>query len=157
MSAKMVGLFLVAASVGLVSVPREVDAARLNINGAICQPYNAGQANDIDYVASGIRNLATTDRSVTCSVPRSAGTSGPTPQIFVSGVNYNGASSSGAFYAHRPDGTFVGSTAFNPPTGVYISIIKLTPAQVPSDAMLSVYASLPGNGNGVLREIGSDQ
>lgn len=85
MRSQFLSLLGIAASVALLSTsaPMEAEAANINTHGSICQNYNASEVADIDYLTSGVRNIATSARSVICSVPRS-----PLPAGAISGAFY---------------------------------------------------------------------
>ena len=133
-------------------------AANINSSGTFCQNFNAAQVTDIDYLASGVRNLNVNPRAVICSVPRSPLAAGATSGVFfVDGRNTGGASTTCTLSSFNFNGTFLGSTSFTSAAATYNQFLSLPSAQLGTFAYVSVLCTLPGNANGVLFGVTSFQ
>lgn len=84
-NALKLGLFLATGT--LASIAATAHADNINTSGVICQNFNASEALDIDYLTTGVRNLAATPRSIICAIPRSPLNAAPSPMFFVDGHN----------------------------------------------------------------------
>lgn len=142
------GLLLMAALVGgAIGIADAATAQNINTHGAICNPYNASQALDIDYLTSGVRTIASSARPVICAVPRHPVT-GPTQSFYVDGSNSAGASTSCSLWSYNFNGVFQSSTSFTATEAVYDRFVTL--ASNPFYAYTSLLCTLPANGGGVL-------
>jgi hypothetical protein len=140
------GTFALMAG-AVLALPEQADAVNLNTSGTVCNPYNVGEANDIDYVVNGVRtgvNVAS-GRTVICAVPRPPQS---TPQqFFVDGANSVGRSTSGTLYAYDFNGTFQSSQNFSSSAATYDILLTLNP--VGSWSYVSTLVSLPASAGGV--------
>jgi hypothetical protein len=142
------GLLLVAGVVGGVVV--EADAAtsqNVNTSGTTCNNFNAGQANDIDYLTLGVRNAATSARPVICSVERHPVT-GPSQSFFIDGSNAAGQSTTCSMSSFSFFGTFQSAVSFTESTATYDHLATLT--TVNFFDYVSLLCILPANFGGVL-------
>jgi hypothetical protein len=153
------GFFTICALAALAAVPHDVDAAVVNfVPGTICNPYNAGQANDIDYVTSGVRTTATSTRQVICALPRELGTGSGGGFASIGGTLTGAATMPLTLYSYLASGAFAGSASATGSAGsgggqFSATPASLTPTQLPPTAFLSVLAELPASTNGVLQVI----
>lgn len=76
----------------LASASTTALADNINTSGVICQNFNAREATDIDYLTTGVRNLAASSRDIICAIPRSPLNSPPSPTFYVDGHNNAGTS-----------------------------------------------------------------
>ncbi|HTV24890.1 MAG TPA: hypothetical protein VMG12_39625 [Polyangiaceae bacterium] len=137
---------LASVAAVLLAAPRDADAVNLNTSGTICNPYNAGEANDIDYVTNGVRTGPSVGsaRNVICSVPRSPLAS---PQgFYLDGTNQAGKSTSITLYAHDFNGTFQTSQNVSSSAATYDEYRALTP--VGQWSYISAFVTLPANAGG---------
>src|SRR3954452_24149117 len=86
---KLGSLFLAAA---LASLGSGAHADNINTTGTVCNNFNAGEAQDLDYVGTGVRIANTAARTVICAIPRSPLAAGATLEFIVDGTN-SGANS----------------------------------------------------------------
>src|ERR1700748_3129735 len=87
MISKLVTMGSLVCAGTLASFGGLAHADNINTSGVLCQNFNAAQALDIDYLTNSVRNIATTPRSVICSVPRSPLAAGALPEFFIDGQN----------------------------------------------------------------------
>ncbi|WP_437926367.1 hypothetical protein WMF37_46215 [Sorangium sp. So ce291] len=131
-------------------------ALQINSHGASFQPYNARDATSIDYVAAGVRTLATTPTYVITSLDHNTSTTGH--KIYIDGAHYSDGLHPGTqtttctVYSHNYDGTMLASVSASASSvsGSWERIIDLTADQSPKWAYFSVLCSIPANKNGVL-------
>jgi len=142
------GFLMMCALGAMASVPEQVGAASKIIPGTICNPYNAGQANDIDYVASGVRTTATSVRQVICAVPREFTVDGAF--VSVNGTLTGSNTMPLTLFSYDTIGTFLGSDSGTGSSGTFGVGLNLTNAQAPAGAILSVLAQLPASSGGTL-------
>jgi hypothetical protein len=141
-----VGTFALMAS-AMLALPGRADAVNLNTSGTACNPWNAGEANDIDYVANGVRTgvNVTSTRHVICPVARSPLSS--SQEFFLDGSNDAGKFTLGTLYAHDFNGTFQASQNFSSGPGTYDILLTLNP--VGTWSYISTLVTLPSNAGGV--------
>lgn len=140
-----------AAGLGVVALSGEAAAVNLNTHGAVCNPYNAGEANDIDYVTTGVRTKPglASGRTVICAIPRSPLSS---PQgFYLDGANTGGATTYITLYAHDYNGTYQSSQSVNSNAASYD--IYTTLSTVGTWSYISALVSLPSAANGVFRGV----
>jgi hypothetical protein len=141
---KLGSLFLAGA---LASLGAAAHADNINTSGAVCQNFNAGQAQDIDYVANGVRNLNAAPRQVICAVPRSPLQAGASSLFFVDGTNTGANATSCTFFTYSFTGAPIQSFFFTR-TGTYDQ-----PVSIPNVATFDyadVVCTLPASGGGTL-------
>ncbi len=138
------GVLSVAAGLALVA---QTASARMDQHGAAFRAYNAGQNGDIDFLVSGVRNLATSPRAVIAPVvidtPASTSLS-----VLVDGSNYSGATTSFTLYAYNYEGTFQSSISGSSSAATYDTYLTL--ATVGPWSYVSCLATLPANASGTL-------
>ena len=156
MSKTKTGLMLIASILGLAAVPSELDASPKNISASACNPFNAGQANDIDYLTSGVRTTAAVNRDVVCGVTRDAVAPGANPTVLVGGRDFNGAHTPITLYSYSNTGSFLGSSSGDF-TGNFQGQLSIPAAQAPATASFSLIVTLAASTMGNLVYIRSDQ
>jgi hypothetical protein len=109
---KLGSLFLAGA---LASVGVAAHADNINTSGTVCQNFNASQALDIDYIATGVRNLNAATRPVICALPRSPLVGAATALFFVDGTNSGANTTPCTLFTYSFGGTITNSFSF---TGV---------------------------------------
>jgi hypothetical protein len=137
---------IAAAGLSVLALSGEATALNLNTSGAICNPYNAGEANDIDYVINGVRTKPGlgSARNVICAVPRSPASS---PQYFyIDGSNSGGATTYITLYAHNYDGTYQSSHSVSSAGSTYDLSGALS--TVGTWSYISALVTLPANAGG---------
>jgi hypothetical protein len=134
-----------ALGAGLLS-GADAGAVNLNTSGTLCNPYNAREATDIDYFASGVRTIASSARSVICAVPRSP-VSTAYQSFYLDGSNSSGQTTLLTLYAFNYNGQFQASQSDSPSAATY-SILK-TLNGISTFSYVSVLATLPASGGGV--------
>lgn len=156
MNQKKTGFLLCVALAALAAVPTEVDAAAKIVPGTICNHYNGGEAQDMDYLPNAVRNKNTVARNAICAVPREASANGA--QVTVVGGLATGNTMPVTVYAYEQN-TFTGSgsvtgttTPFNP----FALVVTLNSSQAPAGAELSVLATLPPSYGGTFIEAYAD-
>lgn len=154
-----IGVSLAAAAFGMTLLLGDVSANQdLTTHGAVFQPWNAGQANDIDYVSSGVRTTASSSRYVVAAVPY-APSSARYQWVTVNGENYGGNTTSISVYTYDMDGNFRASTSAQSNGSSYAmgGILATTPDTngTNDDIYISVLAELPAYGGGVVRGVRS--
>jgi hypothetical protein len=136
-------------------VPTTAHAANGNHSGTICKNYNAGQALDIDYLANGTRNLASSPRFVICPLV-TAGTGSLNTNLFVDGYAAPGQTIFCTVYSYSYKGAFLGSKSFpSAMTGTFDVYLSVPDGTVWGG--LSVLCELPPSGQGVIYDINVEQ
>src|SRR5437868_1031525 len=87
-------------------------ADNINISASSCSNYNSGEAQDVDRLMFGVRNNATSTRSVICAFPRSPANDGASLPFIVDGNNDAGTSTSCTVTVYTQNGTVEGSKLF---------------------------------------------
>lgn len=123
-------------------------------SGTLCQPYNAGELEDIDYVGSGIRNLSDFPRQVICNVPRSTIGSGLLGVFTFTGVSTVGTTSC-TLTVYNGTGGVEATQSFVGPTGTWTKSVVLPAADLPNGSAVNLLCTLPASYNTVLRGITS--
>jgi hypothetical protein len=142
--AVVLGLLTVA---GVAVQANAAESQNVNTHGAACNPYNASEAADIDYLTTGVRTIATSPRRVVCPVPRHPVT-GPDQTFWVDGSNSPGKSTICVAYSTTYDGKFNSSYSFTANTPTYDRAVNLS--SVGYYDYVSVLCELPAQGGGVL-------
>ena len=145
-----IGASLAAAGLGVVATAGDAAAINLNTHGAAFQPYNAGQANDIDYVLTGVRTSAASDRSVIASVVRSP-VSGASQSFYIDGTNAPGKTTYFTLSAYDYLGNFQSSTSPNSNAANYDITATLT--TISTFSYVSLLATLPASYGGTVRGV----
>jgi hypothetical protein len=145
-----IGASLAAAALGVVSTAGDAAAININTHGAAFQPYNAGQANDIDYLTSGVRTSAATDRFVVASVARSPVTT-PSQSFYIDGSNSPGKTTSFTLYAFDYTGTLQSSVSFSSNLSAYSTFQTLS--TISTYSYVSLLATLPASYGGTVRGV----
>lgn len=144
-SAVVLGLLaVVGGGVGLASA---ATSQNLNTPGAACNPFNASEADEIDYFVNGVRTIAAGPRKVLCPVARHP-VSGPHQTFWVDGRNSSGASTLCVMYSHNFDGSLRSTYSFSSSAATYDQPVVLS--SVGKYDYVSILCDMPANGNGVL-------
>lgn len=138
--AKLGSLLTIGA---LASLATTAAADQINTSGTLCQNFNANQALDIDYLATGVRNINAASRPVVCSIPRSPLPAGVNATFDVDGSNAAGTTTPCTLFIYSFGGTILQTASFNLPGTVAF-------AGVGTFDYADVLCTLPGNANGVL-------
>ena len=145
---KLGSLFLAGA---LASLGPAAHADNINTSGTLCQNFNASQALDIDYLATGVRNVNAAPRPVICAVPRSPLQPAATAaQFFVDGVNAAGTTTTCTLFIYTFGGVVTQSSTFTLPGFVSLPVIG-------TFDYASALCTLPGNPGTVLFGVTSVQ
>jgi len=147
---KFACLFL--ASV-IVSVGSTAHADTIDTHGNICSAFKASDVADIDYLASGVRNINPAPRQVTCAVPRTPLPQGATGRFLISGSNRPHATTSCTLFSYSPLGSLLGSQSFITGATSFNVLLSFARSQLPQFAYVNLVCSLTGNGNSILRGI----
>jgi hypothetical protein len=134
----------------LCGVGLEAGAAQsqsINTPGSVCNPFNANEATDIDYVSNGVRTIATSARRVVCGVGRHP-VAGPGQSFFVDGSNSAGKSTLCALSSFTFQGTFNSATSFLESSPTYDHLAALQ--SVGRFDYVTLLCNLPANAGGVL-------
>jgi len=156
MSKTKTGLMLFASFLGLAAVPSELDASPMIISAGTCNPFNAGQANDIDYVTNGVRTTAASNRDVICGLTRDAVAPPAFPSVSFGGRDFNGAHTLVSLYSYSSAGLFLGSNSGDY-SGNFQGALSIQAAQAPASASFSLIVTLAANTMGNLLYIRMDQ
>jgi hypothetical protein len=143
---KLGSLFLAAA---LASLGSAAHADNINTSGTVCNNFNAGQAQDVDYLGTGVRNLNASPRTVVCAIPRSPLQAGATPQFFVDGTNSGTNTTFCTLFTYSFGGTITQSFSFSR-TGTYDQFVSFAANGVGTFDYASVVCTLPGSAGGTL-------
>jgi len=147
-SALVLGLLAVTGAV--MGVGLEASAAtsqNINTHGAACNPFNAAEAADIDYLTTGVRTVASSPRKVLCPAPRHPVT-GPGQTFWVDGSNSPGKSTLCSVYSTTFNGQFASAYSFSSSAATYDHPATLS--SVGTFDYVSVLCQLPAQGGGVL-------
>jgi hypothetical protein len=147
MKASVVILGLAMTAAGMAVDADAAPSQNLNTHGALCNPFNAAEALDIDYLSNGVRNINPASRRVLCSVPRHP-VSGPGQTFFVDGSNSPGRSTLCSVSSFTFTGQFNSSTSFSESAPTYDHAAVLN--SVGQFDYVSVLCNLPPSGGGVL-------
>lgn len=150
-----IGAALAVAALGTGSLLSDAGAVNLDTHGAAFQPYNAGQANDIDYVTQGVRTSASSDRYAIASVVRSPLTSGTAQGFWIDGTNGAGKTTYFTLYSYGYTGNLESSVSFNSNLSDYDIYQTLDPVNTYS--YVSLLALLPASYGGTVRGVISIQ
>jgi len=154
LKSRILGSFLIGA---LASIGNPAVADNINTSGTNCQNYNAGQALDIDYLTTGVRNINAYPRPVICSVPRS-----PLPPVARAGFWVNGNNSADTTtyctvfvtsYLGRP----VASMSLTGTAGDWDRFVEFGADVVTMFDYVSMLCTLPGNAAGQIYGITARQ
>jgi hypothetical protein len=153
------GVSFAVAGLGTTLLIGDVSANQdLTAHGAAFQPWNAGQANDIDYLSNGVRTIASSSRSVVASIPY-APSSARYQWVTMNGDNYDGNTTSATFFTYDQDGNFRASQWGQSDESTYAlgAILPTTPDTngTDDDVYIAVLAELPASGGGVIRGVRS--
>jgi hypothetical protein len=150
---KLGSLFLAAA---LASLGSAAHADNINTSGTVCNNFNAGEAQDVDYVGNGVRIANTAARSVICAIPRSPLAAGALPEFFVDGTNSGANSTSCTLFVYNFSGAITQSFSFTR-TGTYDQAVTFPVGGVGTFDYADVLCTLPGSFGGVLFGVTSVQ
>ena len=153
MKTAKLGVSFAAAMFGMVSLLGDAKAEfQTNTHGAAFVSYDAGNANDIDYLPWGVRTLASSPRRVIASVvfhPEAA----YYQYVTVSGSNYSGQTTDYTVYTHDHDGNLRYSSWRQTSEESFNDGVIMENGSADDDVFVSVLATLPASGNGVLRGV----
>ena len=153
MKTAKLGVSFAAAVLGMVSLLGDAKAElQTNTHGAAFVAYDAGNANDIDYLPWGVRTLASSSRRVIASVvfhPEAA----YYQYVTVSGSNYSGQTTDYTVYTHDHDGNLRYSSWHETSEESFNDGVIMETGSEDDDVFVSVMATLPASGNGVLRGV----
>jgi hypothetical protein len=138
-----------ALLVACLGVSSSAAALTIHTHGADFTAFNAGQAQDIDYLSSGVRTLVAGTRSVILSVKRNPATAAN--QVFtISGVHNSVLTTNCTWTSFNTNGTPVasGSTSAAAVSGFWSRSITFSAAQVPG--FVSVFCPVHPSGGSVL-------
>jgi len=137
--------------VALLSIATGASAATVSSHGSAFVAYNAGQGQNVDYVAGGARTNLAGGQTLIASVPRNTITAGS--QTYTLTGWHNGVqTSSCSVLAGLADGGFLTSkdvSAVNV-SGTWSRSATMTAAEVPSNTRIAVLCGVPASFNGVL-------
>lgn len=158
---RMVGSLFVAGAAA-VAVGTMAHADNINTSGVLCQNYNAEEALDIDYVPNAVRNVATSARSIICSVPRSPLVPGSTSgSLAIDGWNNTNTSTSCTVFAVSNTGGTLGSQSFTETATTsprpWRHTVSLTSTQLRATGYVSVLCTIPGHATGEITGLTSFQ
>lgn len=140
--------------IGILSISNSALAATVFHHGSICRSLNQSQAKDLVINTEGVRNIATTARSVICPlvVTHTPGqTTGGVLVDYRTTVPFSTAISC-TLYSYEFTGSFMGSTTNTSGFNTYISLLGV-PADIFSN--YTVLCSLPPSSTGRLIAIES--
>jgi hypothetical protein len=144
------GLVVALGSLGIASTAHATNA---NHSGTICKNYNAGQVTDIDYLASGTRNLNASPRSVICPLVRSPNSSNNVA-VYVDGFHSGTQTTTCTLYSYDYNGTFKGSNSFTQTsTGSWDRYLSVPAGQGPYWGAASVLCTIPGSAQGIIYNV----
>ena len=150
-TALSVGFALTLGTFGLLSLSSNAYAVNANNSGTSCRNYNAAQVADIDYLASGTRNLNASSRYVICPIVRSTTSASYAVNVYVDGFAAAGKSISCTLYSYDFTGTFLGSQSFpTARTGTFDQYLSVA-GHYWSNA--SVLCLLPGSAGGIIYDV----
>jgi hypothetical protein len=150
---KLGSLFLAAAVASLGSAAH---ADNINTSGTVCNNFNAGEAQDVDYVGTGVRIANAAARTVVCAIPRSPLAAGAIPEFFVDGTNSGANSTSCTLFTYSFTGAITQSFFFTR-TGTYDQLVTFAANGVGTFDYADVVCTLPGGFGGILFGITSVQ
>jgi hypothetical protein len=145
---------LFATVLGSLTIVPGANATTIVTQANSCTNYNAGEAQDLDRVFNGVRNLNASPRYATCSVPRVM----PMPEgqsdwfFNVSGNNSGGAETCCTIYGSRSyDGAYLGAASFCTTDATYDHLLSLASTTVNVWDYTSILCRLPASARGTLR------
>jgi len=146
-------LLSLVVTIGLSCLTLTAQATNANHSGTICKNYNASQVTDIDYLASGTRNINASPRSIICPLVR-APTSTNSAAVYVDGYHSGSQTTTCTLYSYNYNGTYLGSVSFTQTgSGAFDRYLSLPAPQAPTYATLSVLCTIPGGGAGIIYDI----
>jgi len=138
-----------ALLVACLGISSSAAALTIHTHGVDFAAFNAGQAQDIDYLSSGVRTLVASSRTVVLSVKRNPATAAN--QVFtISGVHNTTLTTNCTWSSFNINGTPVasGTTSAAAVNGFWSRSITFSAAQVPG--FVSVFCPVHPNGDSVL-------
>ena len=136
--------------IGLLGFITPVLAVNLNNHGVAFRAYIGTQTLDIDYQASGARNLASSPRLVIAPLVRSP-TSDGSLAVYVDGVHRSYQTTTCTVYSHNYNGALLGSQSFTVALkGSFDRYVSLPGGQAPTWAYVSILCQIAGNGQVVM-------
>ena len=149
-AALSLGLVLTVTTFGSLSVSGTAYAVNANISGTACRNYNAGEANDIDYVTQGARNASASPRAVICPIVRSPTTTNAV-SVYVDGFAATGQTIFCELLSFDYTGKFLGYQAFSAGRTGTFDVFLTVPGSYWGNA--SVLCTLPPNFQGLLYNV----
>src|SRR5262249_45278462 len=129
-------------------------ADQINTSGVICRNFNAGQANDIDAIVTGIQNANPNPRDVICSVPRQPVAVGQETVFFVDGETSTNNFVTCTFFTYAPEGFISNSFTFTQGSRFGFTFFDQRVAFpaffVGNDDYADLLCTLPGNRNATI-------
>jgi len=151
MFSKSLKLGLLFAAGTLATITATASADNINTSGVLCQNFNAREALDIDYISSGVRNLAAAPRLVICAMPRSPLAATPFRTFYVDGQNNAGTATSCTITVYSYQGIIQSTQSFTESAGPAPWDHGVTMPVVPGTFdYASLLCSLPANAGGTL-------
>jgi hypothetical protein len=132
-------------------------ADNINTSGVSCQNYNAGEALDIDRLTSGVRNIASSSRSVICSFPRSPANDGASLPFIVDGNNNGSTTTPCTVTVYTQNGTIEGTKTFTGSGTDWRRTVTFDAGTILSGGYATVLCTLPGSTNGQIFGLASVQ
>jgi len=123
-------------------------ADNINISGAVCENYNAGEAQDVDRLIFGARNKNASSRDVICAFPRSPAETGALLSFIVDGNNDGDTCTSCTVTVYTQNGTIEGSKMFKACSGGWRRTATFDAGTIGSGGYATLLCTLPGNFNG---------
>lgn len=141
---------LLATSIG---ASFSAQAATTNHSGTICHAYNASESNRIDYVSSGVRNLATYSTQVVCPLMRTVNAAGGAT-VYVDIYHYGYRSTNCTLYSYSSRGSLLGSSSNSFSGSGFREIsLSLSYSKTASWGDYALICSIPSSGNGVINGV----
>jgi len=125
-----------------------------NHSGTICKNYNAGEANQIDYITNGTRSYMSSTTYVICPLTRNTSNSNGA-YVYVDVTHYGTQTTNCTALSHSDRGAFLASISQTwTGSGFHEFTINLTGAGK-SNAWsdYSVLCTIPGNSQGVVHGV----
>ena len=150
-TALSLGLALTLGAFSLLSHPGNAYAVNANNSGTSCKNYNAAQVADIDYLASGTRNLNASPRYVICPIVRSPTSASYGVNVYVDGFAAAGRTISCTLYSYDYTGNYLGSQSFPAArTGTFDQYLSVAGSYWGNASVLCL---LPGSAGGLIYDV----
>ena len=147
---------LMGALAAALSIATGASAATISGHGSLFVAFNAGQAQNVDYVVGGARTNLAGGQTLVAPVIRNTIAAG-NQTYTLTGAHVGVQTTNATVFSTQADGVIIASKAVsaNGVAGSWSRSATFTVAEAPSTAKVSILAFVPGSFNGTVAGITS--